>query len=70
MFERRIFKSAFMFFENDNLLTPKQSSFKPNDFCVSQLLSIVHSIYSDFDHNPSLEVGGNFLDILKTFDKV
>ena len=31
---------------------------------------IVHSIYADFDHNPSLEIRGNFLDILKLFDKV
>ena len=30
----------------------------------------MHSIYSDFDHNPSLEVRGNFLDISKAFDKV
>ena len=35
--------------------------------CVNQLLSIVHSIYLEFDHNPSLEVRGNFLDISKTF---
>ena len=27
-------------------------------------------IYSDFDHNPSLENRGNFLDISKAFDKV
>ena len=30
----------------------------------------MHSIYSDFDHNPSSEVRGNFLDISKAFDKV
>ena len=33
-------------------------------------MSIVHNIYSDFDHNPSVEVRGNFLDISKAFDKV
>ena len=68
VFERIIFK-VFLFLE-DNLLTPNQSGFRPNDSRVNQLLSIVHNIYSDFDHNPSLEVRGNFLDISKAFDKV
>ena len=30
----------------------------------------MHSIYLDFDYNPSLEVRGNILDISKAFDKV
>ena len=30
----------------------------------------VLSIYAGFDHNPSLEIRGNFLDISKAFDKV
>ena len=54
VFERIIF-NVFLFLE-DNLLTPNQSGFRPNDSCVNQLLSIVHNIYSDFVHNPSLEV--------------
>ena len=50
---------------------PKQSGFSPNNFCVDQLLSaFVHGIYSDFDHNLSLEVRGIFLDISKAFDEV
>ena len=69
-FPQIIFNNAFLLLEDNNLLTPNQSSFRPNDACVNQLLSIVHSIYSDFDHNPSLEVTGNFLDISKAFDKV
>ena len=70
IFQRTIFNDVFALLENNNLLTPKQSGFRPNDSCVSQLLSIIHSIYSDFDLNPSLEVRGNFLDISKAFDKV
>ena len=62
--------NVFLFLENNNLLTLKQSSFRLNDSCVNQLLLIVHSICSDFDHNPSLEVIGLFLDISKAFDKV
>ena len=54
VFERIIF-NVFLFLE-DNLLTPNQSGFRPNNSCVNQLLSIVHNIYSDFVHNPSLEV--------------
>ena len=70
IFEIIIFNNVFLFLEDNSLLTPNQSGFRPNDSCINQLLSIVHSIYSDFDHNPSLEVRGNFLDISKVFDKV
>ena len=52
------------------MLNPHQSGFRSNGSYIYQLLSIVHSIYADFDHNPSLEVRGNFLDISKAFDKV
>ena len=69
-FERIIFNNVFLFLEDNNLLTPNKSGFRPNDSCISQLLSIAHSIYLDFDHNPSLEVRSNFLDISKAFDKV
>ena len=69
-FERIIFNNVFLFLEDNNLLTPNQSGFRPNDSCINQLLSIVHSIYSDFDHNSSLEIRGNFLVISKAFDKV
>ena len=69
VFERIINNNVFLFLEN-KLLTPNQSGFRPNDSCINQLLSIVHSIYSDFDHNASLEVRGNFLDISKAFGKV
>ena len=66
--ERIIFVSLFL--EDNNLPTPNQSGFRPNDSYINQLFSIVHCIYLDFDHNPSLEVRGNFLDISKAFDKV
>ena len=64
-----MFNSLFLFLEN-NLLTSEHSGFRPNDSSVNQLLSTVHSIYSDFDHNLSLELRGNFLNISKAFDKV
>ena len=44
------------YLEENNLVNSNQSGFKPNDSCESQLLSIVHDIYSSFDYHPSLEV--------------
>ena len=70
IFERFIFNPVFEFREENKLLSPNQSDFWPNDSCENQLLSIVHSIYADFDQSPSLEVRANFLDISKAFDKV
>ena len=69
MFLRTIFNDVFLFLKNNNLLTSKQSGFRPDDSCVNQLLSIVHSIYSNFDHNPTLEIRGIVLDISKVLDK-
>ena len=70
IFERILYNPLFLHLESNNLLTPHQLGFCPNDSCIYQLLSILHSIYADFDHNLSLKVRGNFLDISKAFDKV
>ena len=45
IFKRTIFNDVSAFLENNNLLTPKQSGFRPNDSCVSQLSSIVNKGY-------------------------
>ena len=58
----------FSFFLADNLLAPNQSGFEPGDFCINQLLSIIHEIYSSFDDG--FEVRKVFLDISKAFEKV
>ena len=70
IFERILYNHLFLYLESNDLLTPHQSGFRPNDSCIYQLLSIVQSIYADFDHNTSLEFRGNFLDISKAFGKV
>ena len=49
IFKRLIFNSVFAFLGEKKLLSPNQSVFCPNDSCENQLLSIVHSIYADFD---------------------
>ena len=56
------------FFLKNNLLSPNQSIFRPEDSCINQLLSINHEILSAFDVR--LEVREIFLDISKAFDKV
>ena len=52
------------YFLNNNLISPKQSGFRPGDSCINQLLSITLDIFT------SLEVRGVFLDVSKAFDKV
>ena len=55
------------FFEND-LISQRQSGFKPGEACINQLLSITHDIYQSFDE--AFDVRSVFLNISKAFDKV
>ena len=68
IFERIIYDNMLKYFLDNNLITPKQSGFRPGDLCINQLLSITHDIFTSFDNG--LEVRGLFLDISKAFDKV
>ena len=68
IFERIIFNSIFNYLSTNNLLSPHQSGFRPNDSCSNQLLYITHEIISSLDKN--CEVRGIFLDMSKAFDKV
>ena len=68
IFERIIFNSIFEYLEENNLLCPNQSGFRPSDSCEYQLLSILHEIYKSFDCNPPKDVRGIFLDLSKAFD--
>ena len=70
IFEKLLFNGLYSFFEDNKLLNPCQSGFKKHDFCINQLVSITHQIYSAFDCNSSVEVRGVFLDLSKAFDKV
>ena len=62
-----MFSFFFLFSEND-LISPKQSGFRPVDFCTNQLLSIAHGFLLAFDDGH--EVRGIFLNISKAFDRV
>ena len=59
---------SFHLFNDNNLISPNQSGFRPSDSCINELVAITHEIYKSFDEG--LEVGGIFLDISKAFDKV
>ena len=68
IFERSIYRNLFEFFITNELISSNQSGFKPDDYCIKQLLSITHKIYRYFDDG--YEVRGVFHDISKAFDKV
>ena len=68
IFERLAYNEMIGFFLDKCLILANQSSFKPGESCISQLLSIAHNIYKPFDDG--YEIRGIFLDILKAFDKV
>ena len=68
IFERIIYSNIFEYLPANKLISDNQSGFKPGNFCVNQLLSIIHKIFLLLDNG--LEVRGVFLDISKAFDKV
>ena len=66
--ERLLYNEMFSFFLDKGLISANQSSFKPGDSCINQLLFITHNIHKSFDDG--YEVSVAFLDISKAFDKV
>ena len=49
IFERILYNSLFDFLNQNGLISPAQSGFKPGDSCINQLLSITHEIYHSMD---------------------
>ena len=68
IFKRIIYNIIFEYVIKNNLIKENQSGFKPEDFCINQLLSITHGIYNCFDD--CFEVKGVFFDISKVLRKV
>ena len=66
--EKTIFDRIFQHLMENNLLNPNQSSFRPCNSRIHQLISITHQIYVFFASNPSLEI--SFLGTSKGFDWV
>ena len=50
-FEILIFNEMFNFFDENNLISPKQSGFKSGDSCINQLKSITYEIYQSLGAN-------------------
>ena len=70
IFEKVLFKYLYDYFDSNNLITKKQSGFRPGDSTTNQLIDFVNEIHQSFDNKKSLEVRAVFLDISKAFDKV
>ena len=68
IFEKIVFDQVYAFLNVNNLLSEKQSGFRPGDSTIYQLLSITSSIYDAFENYD--ETRAIFLDISKAFDKV
>lgn len=63
-------KCIWIFCTKWSILNPYQSSFRPPDSGISQLLLITYEIYQNFDSFPPLETQTVFLDMWKAFNKV
>ena len=70
IFEKIIFRQLYGFLIENNLITKKQSGFRPGDSTRNQLLDLVDTIHQSFDAHDPLEVRAVFMDISKAFDKV
>ena len=70
IFEKIIFDAIYDHLCKNQLLTPKQSGFRPGDSTVNQLIAITLQIHAAFEEFPSRETRAVFLDISKSFDKV
>ena len=68
--ERLTFNSLFKCIDENELLNPNPSGFRPFDSCINQLLSINHEIFSNFDCDPPKDIRAVFLGISKAFDKI
>ena len=66
--EKIVFDQVYAFLNVNNLLSRKQSGFRPGDSTIYQLLSITSTIYESFEKFD--ETRAIFLDISKAFDKV
>ncbi len=63
-----LFNELYDFCKQHNLLTWRNSGFKPDDSTVSQIISIIHRIHCSLDDNQDVLM--IFLNIAKAFDKV
>ena len=63
-----VFNHLYVYCCKNQLLTERNSGFRPKDSTVNQILHLVHNIYNDL--NNKRDVCLAFLDISKAFDRV
>lgn len=64
--EKCIFKHLYNFILTNDILTPHQSGFRPNDSTVNQLLSITSDFYKAVDRSANTNSFGR-MDIYSDF---
>ena len=70
-FEKAIFNKMYTFLQNEQLLNPNESGFRPSDWCINQSLSIMLETFRSYNAPPPLKIKSIFLDIsTKAFDTV
>ena len=69
IFGRILFNNIYNYLICNNLITNKQSGFRPGDSINNQWLYLVDLTQTFFDHKLFPEVRSDFLDISKAFDK-
>ena len=70
IFAKLIYNHLYKHFCVNKVPNSSQSGFRPNDSTISQLLSIVHMVFSSFDCSPLMDVRSVYFDIAKAFDCV
>lgn len=68
VFERLMYTHIYTFLTENNIITYKQSGFRPGDSTINQLIYLCHKISTFM--NSGDEVRAVFLDFSKAFDKV
>ena len=68
LFELIFYNSLLNFLNQNDLIFPVQSGFKPVDSCNNQLLSIIYN--KNYSVDEGYEIWGVFPDISKVFDKI
>ena len=64
IFERIIYNNMLKYFLDNNLISPKQSGFRPGgDSCINQLLPITH-IFTSFDNGLEEEYFWTYLKLM------
>ena len=70
-FEKAIFNKMYTFLQNEQLLNPNESGFRPSDWFINQSLSITLETFRSYNAPPPLKIKSIFLDIsTKAFDTV